>query len=201
MFHATALTRLRSPLPCCSPFSFHAFHLYFASPSLPCSPLGTYNPDTAQDSCEPCAPGQYANTRGNAACKTCPAGTASGAQASTCKVCPAGFSALAGSGSCSPCKPGTYAGSARSETCKLCPKGAQCPTTGTVTPKPCPAGSFSAKDGARLCTLCPVNTFAASTGSKQCTACAAGFNTRGLPGQKACQPVRITPTGLRRSKL
>ncbi|KAI7844392.1 hypothetical protein COHA_002190 [Chlorella ohadii] len=164
-------------------------------------PLGTFNDDTAQDACEPCPPGQYANTLGNRACKTCPAGTYSGAQASTCKACAAGYSAPAGSSSCGPCKPGTYASTARSGSCTLCPKGKQCPTPATTTPRDCPAGSFAARDGSVLCTACPVNTFAATTGLTKCTACAAGSNTRGLTGQKACQPVRVTPTGLRRLKL
>ena len=176
----------------------------FCPASLPlCSPVGTFNPDVAQDSCGVCAPGQYANTPGSKSCKTCPAGTFSGAQASTCRACNSGFFAPSGSGACSPCKPGTFASATRSGTCQACPRGFQCPTNAMSKPSMCPRGYFSNKDGNKLCTPCPVNTYSSIVPSQTspvavntCTACAKGTSTRGLTGQSVCQAVR--PQALRR---
>ena len=202
------LLRCTEPSPqACSPPRTHPSHCctHPSLPWLPCrSPLGTFNAKTAQDSCDPCAPGQYANTLGSKACKTCSAGTFSLGKASACSACKPGFYSLAGSGVCSPCKPGYYANLERSGTCKLCPKGYQCATPAVSTPKPCPAGTYSAKDGATVCTPCPVNYYigapaANGPGATACKPCDPNTNTRGLTGQSQCQAVRITTR--RRSML
>jgi len=70
--------------------------------SLVCSPKGTWNNEQAQDNCNPCAPGKYANTVGSRECKTCPAGTYSAGQASQCLPCKAGYFAPSGAAACSP---------------------------------------------------------------------------------------------------
>jgi hypothetical protein len=165
--------------------------------------VGTFNPDVGLDSCDACAPGQYANTPGSKTCKTCPAGTFSGAQASTCRACNPGFFAPSGSGACSACLPGTFASAARSRTCQACPRGFQCPTKAMNTPSACARGYFSNKDGNKLCTPCPVNTYSSVAPSQSspvavitCIACERGTSTRGLTGQSKCQAVR--PPALRR---
>ena len=164
--------------------------------------MGTFNPDVAQDSCGVCAPGQYANTPGSKSCKTCPAGTFSGAQASTCRACNSGFFAPSGSGACSPCKPGTFASATRSGTCQACPRGFQCPTNAMSKPSMCPRGYFSNKDGVKLCTPCPVNTYSSVVPSQSsplavstCAACSQGTSTRGLTGQSLCQDLRPQAAG------
>ena len=147
-------------------------------------------------SCEPCAPGQYADEQGLTNCKTCPAGRFNAIRQApaveACLVCPAGrWAGAEGAtslGACSLCSAGYYNDrTGQSEylaACTECNPGRYQAEPGQASCRACGPGRYSPASRATksaTCAPCGAGKYSSAQGANaesQCFACQTGaFST------------------------
>jgi len=99
----------------------------------------------------PCRAGQYKSSR--LVCSTCPAGSFSGAGASSCASCAPGTFSAAGASSCTACPAGTYNDVERSGSCKSCPADTYNDEAGAKECKSCGEG-YTSSEGSSSADSC-----------------------------------------------
>lgn len=142
---------------------------------------GLYKDRTADEACQLCPSGTYANQLGSSSlneCLTCPGGTFSGNGSKQCQVCLAGTFSNPRSSECETCSSGSYSTN-NASMCTLCPAGSfQIPDVprDDRSCSVCPTGTFSTIIGAanNTCQTCADGSFSIP-GSRNCTLCPKGF--------------------------
>ena len=166
--------------------------------ATPCA-AGTFNNQTAQETCLKCAAGTFQDDEGATACKACTDGyyCAEGAAAalpcpggttkqvgvtmtsvSDCNTCGEGTYCPVGSGAATPCAAGTFNSLPQQETCVKCARGTYQDDEGATACKTCVAGSYCA-DGSAAALPCAAGTYSTATDlwdSINCTACPVGHS-------------------------
>ena len=133
---------------------------------------GTYQPNSAQMSCEVCQQGST-SAEGASACEPCPAGTHQPVAGQNCLDCAAGTFAPLNSTVCHWCLPGS-ASEARAAACVTCAAGSYAVGAQAAPCTPCPVGTALAVAGgtsAANCTSCANDTYAAHAGAASCEWC------------------------------
>jgi ribosomal protein S27E len=166
----------------CTPGTF-----FNADACHPCA-AGTYQPSSAQTSCDACQPGSmmtgegatacvlcsenyYQPEAGQNSCAECPVGQASPAGATECATCALGsFRGWLGA-ACEPCPAGTHQPVA-GQNCTACAGGTFAPLNSTVCHW-CAPGSAS-EAGAAACVTCAAGSYAEGGQAAPCTPCPVG---------------------------
>ena len=169
--------------------------------------IGTYQPQSGQDSCLEADPGHYVNMINSSDQDECLAGThqPNSAQSECIENspgyyslrgadqqigCPTGsYQPSANSTDCIPTDPGYFTNSIGSSSQTACPAGSYQPYSSQITCIQASMGYFVASSGSNSQDMCTLGNYSDSLGQSECTLASSGYyvSVDGSSSQEACE--------------